>query len=80
MPDPTFTWLFSALRRYVASQRLFPIQNSEEPTIKLIPLTSNKLARHTHDSGLSLGLKLTHCFMLMTWLFSVSRSMRAAVR
>jgi hypothetical protein len=33
-----------------------------------------------HDSGLSLGLKLTHCFMLMTWLFSVSRSMRAAVR
>ena len=79
MPDPTLTWLFSALRRYVPSQRLLPIQNSEEP-IKLTPLALKKLARNTHDSGLSLGLKLTHCFMLMTWLFSVSRSMRAAVR
>ena len=33
-----------------------------------------------HGSGGSLGRKLTHCFLLMTWLFSVSRSMRAAVR
>ena len=38
------------------------------------------LEAHTQDSGLSFGLKLTHCFMLMTWLFSVSRSIRAAVR
>jgi len=33
-----------------------------------------------HASGVSLGLKVTHCFMLKTWLFSVSRSTRAAVR
>ena len=33
-----------------------------------------------HESGVSLARKLTHCFMLITWLFSVSRSMRAAVR
>jgi hypothetical protein len=31
MPDPTLSWLSSALRRYVASQPLLPIQNSEEP-------------------------------------------------
>jgi hypothetical protein len=35
---------------------------------------------NSQDSALSFGLKLTHCFMLMTWLFSVSRSIRAAVR
>lgn len=29
---------------------------------------------------LSFGLKLTQFFMLMTWLFSVRRSIRAAVR
>ena len=33
-----------------------------------------------HGSGFNLGLMLTHSFMLMTWLFSVSRSIRAAVR
>src|ERR1035437_3145975 len=33
-----------------------------------------------HGSGLILGRRLTQPFMLMTWLFSVSRSMRAAVR
>jgi hypothetical protein len=33
-----------------------------------------------HASGVSLGLKVTHCFRLKTWLFSVSRSTRAAVR
>ena len=33
-----------------------------------------------HGSGFNLGLILTHSFMLMTWLFSVSRSIRAAVR
>ena len=33
-----------------------------------------------HASGVSLGLKVMHCFMLKTWLFSVSRSTRAAVR
>lgn len=32
-----------------------------------------------HGSDFSLGLRLTHSFMLMTWLFSVSRSIRAAV-
>src|SRR5206468_3228358 len=31
-------------------------------------------------SWLSFGLRLTQCFMLITWLFSVRRSMRAAVR
>lgn len=33
-----------------------------------------------HASGVSLGLKVTHCFRLKTWLFSVSRSTKAAVR
>jgi hypothetical protein len=33
MPDPTLTWLFFALRRYVESQPLLPIQNSEEPDL-----------------------------------------------
>src|SRR2546423_12671827 len=33
-----------------------------------------------HSSALSLGRRLTQPFMLMTWLFSVSRSIRAAVR
>jgi hypothetical protein len=33
MPDPTLTWLFFALCRYVESQRLLPIQNSGEPEI-----------------------------------------------
>ncbi len=33
-----------------------------------------------HASGVSLGLKVTHCFRLKTWLFSVSRSIKAAVR
>jgi hypothetical protein len=35
MPDPTLTWLFSALRR--ASQRLLPTQNSEEPYLLTEP-------------------------------------------
>ena len=39
---------------------------------------SNRVETHGH--GLSLGLRLTQFFMLMTWLFSVSRSMSAAVR
>ena len=50
MPDPTLTWLFSALRRYVASQGLLPIQNSEEP-----PLALNKLARNTERFGAEFG-------------------------
>ncbi len=33
-----------------------------------------------HGSALSLVRRLTQPFMLMTWLFSVSRSIRAAVR
>jgi hypothetical protein len=30
-------------------------------------------------TGLSFGRRLTHCLMPMTWLFSVSRSIKAAV-
>lgn len=33
-----------------------------------------------HTSGVILGLKVTHCLRLKTWLFSVSRSTKAAVR
>jgi len=33
-----------------------------------------------HGCCSSLGLRLTQFFMLITWLFSVSRSIRAAVR
>jgi hypothetical protein len=37
MPDPTLTWLFFALCRYVESQRLLPIQNGGEPDLLTEP-------------------------------------------
>ena len=44
-----------------------------------IKLTAGKRSIR-HVKGSSLGLKLTQFFMLITWLFSVNRSISAAVR
>ena len=42
--------------------------------------TAGALAPVVHGSSTSLVRRLTHCFMLKTWLASVRRSIRAAVR